>query len=82
MFNYSLDYWEFENGIIVEGNGSDIFTVKRKNGDFLGHIFCGDYKDYIARVADLNNGIDPITGGWEDGAGNPCEFSGWGDCEE
>ena len=83
MFEFNCDdYWEFKTGITVEGNGCDTFVVKLINGEFLGRIICGDSDDYRVRVADLNNGIDPITGNWEDGIGNPCELSGWGSPEE
>lgn len=76
-----MEYWEFKNGITVEGDGSAVFSVNL-GGDFLGYIVCRDSDDYRARVSDLNNGIDPITGVWEDGNGNPCTFSGWGSTEE
>lgn len=72
-----MEYWEFKNGITVEGDGSAVFSVNL-DGDFLGHIVCGDYADYKNCTAELNSGIDPITGGWEDGNGNPCTLSGWG----
>lgn len=75
-FDYSLEYWESENGITVEGDGSEIFSVNL-NGEFLGYIVCRDYADYKNCTAELNSGIDPITGGWEDGNGNPCTLSGW-----
>lgn len=80
-FDYNSEYWEFENGITVEGDGSEIFSVNL-NGEFLGYIVCGDYADYKNCTAELNSGIDPITGGWEDGNGNPCTLSGWGNSEE
>ena len=76
-----MEYWEFKNGITVEGDGSAVFSVNL-DGDFLGHIVCGDYADYKNCTAELNSGIDPITGGWEDGNGNPCTLSGWGNSEE
>lgn len=75
--------WEFENGVIVdEANfcGFEVYTDDREK--YLGSVVCADSNDFEACVADLNNGIDPITGLWEDGNGKTCTLDGWDNQEE
>ena len=40
-------------------------------GSKLGDLLALDWPEF------LDEGTDPITGGWEDGNGNTCSLDGW-----
>lgn len=70
--------WIFDNDIEVYEVNCDSFKVC-KGDRVLGYVYPAGPEDYERCVADLNNGLDPISAGWEDGVGNSCSFYGWGE---
>ena len=67
--------WIFENGIeVYESYGN--FKVYNGN-KYLGTVVPDSEESFKECVKELNNGIDPISGMWEDGAGNSCTLDGW-----
>jgi hypothetical protein len=74
--------WIFENGIEVYESDFDysLHCFKVYNGDeFLGVVYPDTIESMQSCIDDLNAGIDPISGGWEDGCGNACTIDGWED---
>lgn len=77
-----LRKWNFENGIsVVECDFDfDLYCFEVYNGEkYLGTIYPDSIESMKSCIADLENGKDPITNGWEDGCGNACTLDGWGD---
>lgn len=72
--------WEIGDLIIEEiGYNADLhaFEVYHDNR-LLGTIYPDNIADMDACAAALNSGANPITDNWDDGLGNPCDYSGWG----
>lgn len=75
-----INQWRFPNGIkvIKQSFDYDLYCFEVYNNDeYLGTIYPSCIQDMHACVRDLNAGIDPITGSWEDGNGNTCSLDGW-----
>lgn len=74
--------WNFENGINVEecdyDYGLHCFKVYN-GGEYLGTVYPRNIEDMKLCIECLDNGEDPISGGWEDGMGNSCTIDGWGE---
>lgn len=73
--------WNFENGIIVEECDYDhnLHCFKVYNGDeYLGSVYPETIEDMESCIEAMEDGEDPISGGWEDGMGNVCNVDGWG----
>lgn len=72
--------WKFENGITVNEIEYDYdlhaFEVYH-NEELLGAIYPADIEDMQECISKLDEGEDPISGGWEDGCGHPCVIEGW-----
>lgn len=88
MYNNTKE-WKFNNGIIVEEEDYDYdlhcFCVSRIKKDeviILGYIYPANVEDMESCKKALDEGDDPITGGWEDGLGNTCYETGWGKYEQ
>ncbi len=74
--------WKFENGIEVfeKEFDYDLHCLTVYNGEaYLGTIYPSSIEAMESCFDDLDNGEDPVTGGWEDGAGNTCSMDGWGE---
>ena len=72
--------WSFKNNIkvIEEEFDFDLHSFKVYDKDrYLGSIYPNDLKSMESCISDLENGIDPISGGWEDGCGHTCNINGW-----
>lgn len=72
--------WIFENGIEVYEMDfdHDLHMFRVYDGDIkLGYIYPACLEDFENCVKLLDSGEDPVTGGWEDGCGNPCSRGGW-----
>lgn len=74
--------WEFNNGISVASNPRDLTFDVYYDDDYLGCIGCDTQKDFIACVYQLDDGKDPVSAGWDDGAMNGCDIIGWGENEK
>lgn len=72
--------WSFDNGISVEEEDYNFslhcFDVYQDDV-YLGTVYPDNIKDMCQCIDELNNGSDPITGGWDDGCGNGCTLRGW-----
>ena len=74
--------WKFENGIEVyeSEHNYDLHCFKvYNNDDLLGIVYPNTIEDMEECIKSLDNGEDPISGGWEDGCGNNCKLDGWGE---
>src|SRR5690625_5124354 len=63
--------WEFEGYEVIEE--TDVLRFENSAGDVIGYVAKDD-----SAIEALENGDDPIEDGWEDGAGNVIEITGWG----
>lgn len=73
--------WNFDNGVIVgeSSHDADLHCFEVFNGDrYLGTVYPNTIEDMNQCIKALDNGEDPISGGWEDGCGNTCSMNGWG----
>ena len=80
-FDYSSDYWEFENGISVEGDVSKIFP-EILTGYFWVKMVSQHAPSKKISPAELTRVLAPKPGKWELGKGNPGPFTGWETAEE
>lgn len=55
------------------------FNVFDLDGEYLGQITPADAKATEGCRDALDEGSSPIADGWEDGYGNCCTLSGWGE---
>ena len=72
--------WTFDNGIIVRECEYDylVHCFRVYDGDkYLGVILPDTFDDFKLCISGLDNGEDPITGGWQDGCGHDCTREGW-----
>lgn len=77
--------WTFKNGVAVNAIAVDSFPDGSDwcrfdvlyNGNKIGAIYPPNADWHLDVVMSLNNGYEPITGGWEDGRGNICTINGW-----
>lgn len=68
-----MKMWEFENYTVYEE--MDLLRFENLENDLLGYVM----KDKDNQVIkDLDNGVNPINEGWEDGVGNTISIEGWG----
>lgn len=77
--------WSFENGIKVHENeyDADLHCLKvYNNNKYLGTVYPQTIENMESCFKDLEAGIDPISGGWEDGCGNSCTLDGWNNDDE
>lgn len=77
--------WRFKNGIEVREEESDrdlhalsVWDAREGEPRKLGMVHPADAKDMERCMAALDGGEDPVSGGWDDGGGNPCTWKGWG----
>lgn len=79
-----MKIWKFENGIEVRESEYNYdlhcFEVYH-DGRYLGDVCPGTIEDMEYCMAALNNGEDPISGGWDDGNTHPCTLDGWADLD-
>lgn len=80
-----MQKWIFDNGIEVYEEDFDgaLHCLVVYNGEKkLGTIYPDNIDDMKSCFCDLNSGIDPISGQWEDGCDNLCTLEGWGENED
>lgn len=88
--------WHFENGYVVKeisnigseiiwDNGfcySTVHALEVYNKEkFLGTVYPANNLSLEGCIKALDSGEDPVTGGWEDCCGHPCNEEGWPDYE-
>ena len=72
MANVEKTMWEFEGYTVYLE--TDVLRFEDNEGDVLGYVM----NEGNELVEELNNGVDPIAEGWEDGVGNTINIDGWG----
>lgn len=68
-----MGVWYFENYTVYEE--LDVLRFEDNDGELLGYVNL-NYEE----IDELNNGVDPIKEGWEDGIGNIININGWLHC--
>lgn len=72
--------WFFEDGLhVVEDPWNhNLHCFKCYRYDvFLGFVFPSNLADMRECLRLLDCGEDPISGSWDDGFGNSCQYDGW-----
>ncbi len=71
-----MEIWTYDNGLEIYENGG-LFECYYDDV-LIGKFFPSDDDLELCRK-DLNDGVNPIEAGWEDGLGNILSYEGWED---